>query len=50
MDIHKPKPWRGASLQAARTGASDISQLGQDILATARRAGHRAAPVYGCTS
>jgi hypothetical protein len=29
-----------AALQAARTDASDISQLGQDMLAAARRAGH----------
>lgn len=28
------------ALQAARTDASDISQLGQDMLAAARRAGH----------
>ena len=30
-----------AALQAARTDASDIRQLGQDVLATARRAGHK---------
>jgi hypothetical protein len=33
-----------AALQAARTDASDIGQLGQDMLKTARRAGHTPKP------
>ncbi|HEX3367670.1 hypothetical protein [Phenylobacterium sp.] len=38
-----------ASLQAARSDASDIRQLGQDILASAARAGHTPKP-FGVTA
>jgi hypothetical protein len=41
-DVLRPdlRPHLVAALQSARTDASDIRQLGQDVLRTAKRAGH----------